>query len=1241
MDFSSRDVRQKTVSVWPVLLRTYWKNFIGIFLLGIAHYTLTFVNPHALKLLVNHVDNLDEEDWKGYFYSAVLFGSSIVWTVTFHLYNQELSITSLQMRSSVVSMVYRKSLRLSNRARRKFTVGEITNLMSIDAQRIVETFPYMNHVWTAPYTIGLALYFLYLELDLAALAGLGALLLIIPVNIWAMQVGLKLQKDQLEKKDARMKLMNEILAGIKVLKLYAWEIPFMKRISDIRNKEISNLRKNAKVMAVSNSTFSISPVIVTLASFGVYVLIDPTRVLTADTIFVCLSLFNIMRIPLTLFPWALIESIKLFVSFNRINKFLNAEELSDCIRDMDADSTCSVSLDRASFSWDDISAESSSLEDLSLNVPKGSLVAVVGMVGAGKSSLVSALLGEMEMVSGSASREANVAYVPQQAWIQNMSLKNNVLFEKPYTEGKFKRVLKACALESDLDILASAEDTEIGENGINLSGGQKQRVSLARAVYSDADLYLMDDPLSAVDAHVGKHIFDNVISSRTGMLRDKTRVLVTHSVSFLKEVDQIMVMKNGKIAEVGSYEALMEKAGAFAEFLVTYGNESVEEEGQENDFKLVPPPFDPSGSSASPVGSLPAAKRERSLSITSYDSTLSSMEGARIASLGDGDKPDSLAPVEERDGALIEEEKATVGKVRWSIYGNYFKSMGVPIFVFCVVLYVVGQSVHAINNYWLSMWADDNDAHPEDAQENSKKYLSVYGMLGLVEVVVEFSREFIHYLNCARASDHIHVVLLLGVMRSPMSFFDTTPNGRIVNRFSADVNTIDQTIPNQINDFIWSLCDVIAVLVMISVATPMFVTVIIPLLIIYYFVQKFYIATSRQLKRLESISKSPIFAHFSETVQGASSIRAYRENNRFIGESEDRVFANVKSFYLSVSSNRWLGVRVELLGNLIVLFASLFAVIGRETLSPGLAGLSINYALSIIDTLNWMVRMACDLETNAVAIERVVEYSHNSPEADWEKKETDKLVDEDWPDKGVVKFHDYRTRYRDGLELVLNGIDLEVRSLEKVGLCGRTGAGKSSLTLALFRIIEPAGGRIEIDGVDVSTLGLHRLRSGLTIIPQDPVLFTGDLRFNLDPTGLHSDAELWTSLEHAYLKEFVAGLPDGLDHEVNEGGENLSVGQRQLICLARALLRKTKILVLDEATAAVDLETDDLIQATIRREFADCTILTIAHRLNTIMDSDRIAVFKEGRLVELDTPSHLLRRTDSVFRDMARNANLL
>ena len=559
-----------------------------------------------------------------------------------------------------------------------------------------------------------------------------------------------------------------------------------------------------------------------------------------------------------------------------------------------------------------------------------------------------------------------------------------------------------------------------------------------------------------------------------------------------------------------------------------------------------------------------------------------------------------------------------------------------------VFLYMVGQGLHSGSNIWLSFWSDYNQNHTQsDVTSKLGFYLGIYAGLGGVECLMEFFRDFLLFSFCARASRVLHERLLGSVMRSPMSFFDTNPTGRIVNRFSADIDKIDLTIPFLIADFFFCVCEVVAIIAIISYSTPRFLYVIVPLFIIYFFIQRYYIKSSRQLKRLESISKSPIFSHFTESVTGAITIRAFSQSNRFSNESEAKVDGNVRCNYYNYCSNRWLAIRIETLGNIIIFFAALFAILDRENLTPGKAGLSISYAMQITDTLTWMVRMLCDLETNCVALERVLEYIKGNPqEADWEGFEyTDKHL-ENWPSKGCIELENYETRYRPGLDLVLRGINLTVGSEKKVGICGRTGAGKSSLTLALFRIIEPTLGQIIIDGKNISKLGLHQLRSRLTIIPQDPVLFTGNVRFNLDPTEEHNDEELWRALEHAHLKNHIKILDGGLEHEVTEGGSNFSVGQRQLMCLARALLRKTKILVLDEATAAIDMETDDLIQKTIRREFKECTVITIAHRLNTILDSDAIAVLSHGKLIEFDRPATLLGREDSALRSMAKDANI-
>lgn len=492
-------------------------------------------------------------------------------------------------------------------------------------------------------------------------------------------------------------------------------------------------------------------------------------------------------------------------------------------------------------------------------------------------------------------------------------------------------------------------------------------------------------------------------------------------------------------------------------------------------------------------------------------------------------------------------------------------------------------------------------------------------------------------VGALRAARNLQRGLLRNVMRLPMSFFDTTPLGRVMNRFSKDTDVIDAVLPQMMRNMLWMATSVIAIFVVISIATPYFAIFIIPILIIYYFVQKFFIATSRQLKRLESTTRSPIYSHFSESITGQSVIRAYKEQKRFIAESEEKVDSNQAISYLGICANRWLGVRLEILGAFVVLAASLFAVFSRDTIEAAIVGLSITYALQTSSLMNFFVRITTEVETNIVAVERVEEYSEVQQEAPWKTFE----VDPEWPNNGVVEFVNFQLRYREGLDLVLKGINFTAMSREKIGIVGRTGAGKSSLTLALFRIIESAGGKIIIDNIDISKIGLHSLRSRLTIIPQDPVLFSATLRTNIDPFHKFSDDEIWTALEQSHLKSFVKGLPEGLMYKIAEGGENLSVGQRQLVCLSRALLRKTKVLILDEATAAIDIETDELIQRTIRTQFNDCTILTIAHRLNTILDSDRIIVLDEGTIAEFDKPENLLRNDKSIFHSMAKEAGLV
>lgn len=1230
----------------PSFLRALVKAFGPYFLIGSAFKFLqdviTFVNPQLLRMLISFTKQKDVPDWWGYALAFLMFFTAVLQTLILHQHFQYCFVTGMNVRTAIIGAIYRKSLSITNAAKRSSTVGEVVNLMSVDAQRFMDLTTFLNMLWSAPLQIMLALYFLWQNLGPSVLAGVAVMILLIPFNAFIAMKTRAFQVEQMRYKDERIKLMNEILNGIKVLKLYAWEKSFIEKVLAIRQKELNVLRKTAFLGALSTMAWTSAPFLVALTTFAVYVTVDENNVLDAEKAFVSLSLFNILRFPLNMLPQVISSLVQASVSLKRIQSFLSHDELDpESVDKKGSSSEFAVSIINGKFTWD--RQDPPVLHNINMMVPQGSLLAVVGHVGCGKSSLISALLGEMEKTEGDVSVRGSVAYVPQQAWIQNATLRDNILFGKAFNECKYRCVLEACALTPDLEVLPGGDMTEIGEKGINLSGGQRQRVSLARALYSDADVYLLDDPLSAVDAHVAKHIFDNLIGPE-GALKGKTRILVTHGISFLPQVDNIMVMVDGRVSEMGSYQELLKQNGAFAEFLRNYALEDILEEDEASDDILEEEelfPEDALSNHTDIVDSEPTineAKRSflRQISILSADG-----EGARCRSVrrhGCGQK--KLMENQEKKkpqevDKLIQAETTETGKVKVTVYLEYAKAVGLVLSVVICLLYGC-QSAAAIGaNIWLSDWT--NDAATNYTQERVHMRVGVYAALGIAQGILVLISSLTLYMGNIGAARKLHLNLVTNKLHTPQSFYDTTPIGRIINRFSKDVYVIDEALPATVLMFLGTFFVSLSTMIVIVSSTPIFAVVVVPLIFVYVFVQRFYVATSRQLKRLESVSRSPIYSHFSETITGSSVIRAYGRQSAFVRMSDSKVDDNQKSYYPGIVSNRWLGVRIEFIGNCIVLFAALFAVTGKESLSPGLVGLSVSYALQVTMSLNWMVRMTSDLENNIVAVERVKEYSETQTEAPWEIE--DKKPPPDWPTEGNVEFKDYSVRYREGLDLVLKNLSLSVKGGEKIGIVGRTGAGKSSMTLCLFRLLEAAGGDISIDDVKIAEIGLHDLRSKLTIIPQEPVLFSGTLRMNLDPFDAYSDEEVWAALEHAHLHKFVSNQPAQLLLECAEGGENLSVGQRQLVCLARALLRKSRILILDEATAAIDLETDDLIQSTIRTQFEECTVFTIAHRLNTIMDYTRVLVLDKGRIAEFDTPTNLISQR-GIFYGMAKDAGL-
>ncbi|XP_033169125.1 multidrug resistance-associated protein 1 isoform X6 [Drosophila mauritiana] len=779
-----------------------YKSFGGVFLFGalmkLFTDTLTFAQPQVLSLIISFVEAQEAEpEWKGILYAVLLFVLAAAQTFILGQYFHRMFIVGLRIRTALINAIYRKALRISNSTKKESTVGEIVNLMAVDAQRFMELTTYLNMIWSAPLQIGLALYFLWQQLGPSVLAGLAVMIILIPVNgVIASRIK-TYQIRQMKYKDERVKLMNEVLSGIKVLKLYAWEPSFEKQVLDIRDKEIATLRSTAYLNAGTSFLWSCAPFLVSLVTFATYVLIDENNVLDATKTFVSLSLFNILRFPLTMLPMLITNLVQTQVSVNRINKFLNSEELDPNSVLHDSSKPHPMSIENGEFSWGD----EITLRNINIEVKKSSLVALVGTVGSGKSSVVQAFLGEMEKLAGVVNTVGKLAYVPQQAWIQNATVRDNILFGQTYDRKRYNKVIDACALRADIDILSAGDLTEIGEKGINLSGGQKQRISLARAVYSDADLYLLDDPLSAVDAHVGKHIFEEVIGPK-GMLARKSRVLVTHGVTFLPQVDSIYVMKMGEISESGTFDQLVKNKGAFADFIIQHLQEGNEEEEELNQIKRQ---ISSTGDVPELLGTVEKAIKlarteslSDSISVTSADS-LMGRGGSLRRRTKRQDSHDSVASAaslkkkQEVEGKLIETEKSQTGGVEFAVYKHYIKSVGIFLSVATLVLNFVFQAFQIGSNLWLTQWANDQNVANDTGLRDM--YLGVYGAFGFGQVATNFFSSLAISLGCLKCSQLLHQTLLYYNLRWPMELFDTTPLGRIVNRFSKDIDTIDNVLP--------------------------------------------------------------------------------------------------------------------------------------------------------------------------------------------------------------------------------------------------------------------------------------------------------------------------------------------------------------------------------------------------------------------------------------------------------------
>eukprot|EP01117_Protostelium_nocturnum_P014432 TRINITY_DN5489_c0_g2_i1.p1 TRINITY_DN5489_c0_g2~~TRINITY_DN5489_c0_g2_i1.p1 ORF type:complete len:1368 (+),score=525.16 TRINITY_DN5489_c0_g2_i1:158-4261(+) len=1228
--FSKRAIIQSSILKVFASISRFLSPLILTLILKIIASLILFEQKDRDLLSPEEKEENNQTIYYGVFLSVVLFLNSILKTGTEQYQYWQGLKDSLKMRNALMAAIYRKTLVLSSKGRQSSTVGQMMNLISVDVNMVMDWLWHSAEGMASVLVIVLSL-FLIAELMgwIISMVVMACLVLQIPLNAGVAKIWSKFGKEVIEKSDGRIGATNELLYCMRFVKIYNWEKAMKGKVDKFRENETRVIRNILRLRSFGNFLWSFTPSFISISIFITFVWRG--GYLTAPVAFATIALITALREPIAFLGQHITVAVAAYIAVNRISAFLSLEEV-DAI-EQSVDEVSAVRINNASFSWD-LSNDQPTLRNINFQVKHKELVGVVGPVGSGKSSLASAIIGDIKKVSGGLSLWGKTAFTSQQAWIMNATVKDNILFGKEYDKNRYEAVVRCCALQHDFEQFSEGDASELGEKGINLSGGQKQRLSLARAVYQDADIYVFDEPLGAVDSSVAKWIFEECI---TKFLKDKTRVLITHQLQFLPLVDSVVVMNEGEIKHHGTFDQLMNSGVDLSSIIQAHSGKLNSVSGDKKD-----------------EGEEIEVEVEEEGEGGSEEVEIKIEEKKKEKKVGDKEK-----------GKIIVKEERETGAVNPHIFKEYFTvaSHTPLLMILVVVCFVLSQLTKILSDYSLALWAEKNEMNEgniEEGQEEqtlaatSHKYLVIYIAWTLVHLFFIGGRELLLAFTLLRMSKAVHDKMLNCMLRAKMAFFDATPTGRIINRFSKDLMVLDRQLFDTISDVTHCTTSVLGMFMVICAFCPLLIPGVLVAFVCYFVLQQYYIKTGRELKRMESLSRSPMYHFYSECVQGASIMRGYGTGEMFLREKfVPAMMANTRIYYWHFAVNRWLAARLDTTTSVVMLMASLYAIYFPSDES----GLALSYSLGITGALNWAVRQISQLEVDMNAAERTLSYTTIEPEAPQERNEDSN--NERWPTSGEIELDDFWFKYesmKEGVQekeedyfnrsqleakedsFILKGISCKIKSREKIGIVGRTGAGKSSLVTALFRLNEASWGTINVDRVPICSLGLSKLRSNISIIPQDPILFHETLRWNLDPFQQFSDAKIWDALEQSNIKRIIAELPNRLDTIVAENGDNFSVGQKQLLCLARALLRQTKILVLDEASASLDLETDEFIQATVRKAFADSTVLTIAHRMHTIIDSDRIMVLDSGKLVEMDSPSNLMQNPNSKFTQLVNHA---